>query len=115
MEERQLKDASRIERLVGILGVVAVRLLQLRGLARSEPLRAAAEVVPALYLWVLQASKGMSGQNWTVQRFFHELGKMGGWLGRKGDGEPGWIAIWRGWAQLALLVRGFQLGQTMTL
>jgi transposase-like protein/transposase Tn5 family protein len=115
LEARQLKEASRIERLVGILGVVAVRLLQLRGLARSEPLRAAGEVVPALYLRVLQGAKGLLGQDWTVRRFFHEVAKLGGWLGRKGDGEPGWITIWRGWAQLALLVRGYELGRTTTL
>lgn len=111
VEARQLKEASRIERLVGILSVVAVRLLQLRGLARSEPQRAAREVVPALYLRVLQCSKGMQGQDWTVRRFFHEVARLGGWLGRKGDGEPGWITIWKGWAQLAWLVRGYELGR----
>jgi hypothetical protein len=115
LEARQLKEASRLERLVGVLGVVAVRLLQLRGLARGEPLLAAAEVVPALYLRVLQCSKGMQGQDWTVRRFFHEVAKLGGWLGRKGDGEPGWVTIWKGWAQLALLVRGYELGRASTL
>jgi hypothetical protein len=113
LEQRQLKKARRVEALLGILGVVAVRLLQLRGLARSEPQLAAAEVVPALYVLVLQRARRIPvGQQWTVQRFFRELAKLGGFLGRKGDGEPGWQTIWRGWEQLTVLLRGYELGRT---
>jgi Transposase Tn5 dimerisation domain len=28
------------------------------------------------------------------------LGKLGGHLGRKGDGEPGVTVLWRGWTSL---------------
>jgi hypothetical protein len=28
------------------------------------------------------------------------LGKLGGHLGRKGDGEPGVLILWRGWMRL---------------
>jgi hypothetical protein len=28
------------------------------------------------------------------------LGKLGGHLGRKGDGEPGVTVLWRGWGSL---------------
>jgi Transposase DNA-binding/Transposase Tn5 dimerisation domain len=112
LERRQLKKARRVEALVGILGVVAVRLLQLRSVARSLPERAAAEVVPQLYILVLKRARGIpAGQHWTVQRFFRELAKLGGFLGRKGDGEPGWQTIWRGWEQLVLLLRGYELGR----
>ena len=38
-----------------------------------------------------------------------EYAKLGGFLGRKGDGEPGWITIWRGWEKLHMLVRGAEL------
>lgn len=113
LERRQLKRAHRVEVLLAILGVVAVRLLQLRGLARSAPERAAAEVVPPLYLVVLKRARGIPvGQQWTVGRFFRELAKLGGFLGRKGDGEPGWQTIWRGWEQLVILLRGYELGRT---
>ena len=45
----------------------------------------------------------------TVGQFYRELAKLGGFLGRKSDGEPGWITIWRGWQQLYLLVRGAEI------
>ena len=41
----------------------------------------------------------------TVGQFFREVAILGGFLGRKGDGEPGWITIWRGWEKLNNLVR----------
>jgi len=41
-----------------------------------------------------------------------ELAKLGGFLGRKSDGEPGWITIWRGWQKLYLFIRGVELNQT---
>jgi hypothetical protein len=112
LERRQLKKARRVEVLLGVLGVVAVRLLQLRSVARSAPERAAQEVVPLLYVKVLQRARRIPvGQPWSVGRFFRELAKLGGFLGRKGDGEPGWQTIWRGWEQLVILLRGYELGK----
>ncbi|MHB9077772.1 MAG: IS4 family transposase, partial [Pirellulaceae bacterium] len=32
--------------------------------------------------------------------FFRELAGLGGFLGRKSDGEPGWQTIWRGFDKL---------------
>lgn len=109
VEDRQLERAERLEPLVALLGVVAVRLLQLRALARSQPERAALEVVPALYVQVLQVLRQVKpGTAWTVRKFFHEVARLGGFLGRRRDGEPGWQAIWHGWEKLQWLVRGAQ-------
>jgi hypothetical protein len=49
----------------------------------------------------------------TIYEFYRELAKLGGFLGRKCDGEPGWITIWRGWQKLYLLVRGAELAETI--
>ncbi|MBL8817096.1 MAG: hypothetical protein JNL58_13795, partial [Planctomyces sp.] len=35
----------------------------------------------------------------------------GGHLGRKSDGEPGWITVWRGFEKLMLIVRGANLAE----
>ena len=42
----------------------------------------------------------------TIREFMRELAGLGGHLGRKGDGEPGWITIWRGLEKLLLILRG---------
>ena len=47
------------------------------------------------------ARKGLNRiHDLTVGRFYREVAKLGGFLGRKSDGEFGWITIWRGWEKL---------------
>jgi hypothetical protein len=113
VEERQLETADRLEPLVGLLGVVAVRLLQLRALARSQPGLPALEVLPRLYVQMLQRLRKWGGGEWTVREFFREVAQLGGFLGRKGDGEPGWQTIWRGWDLLQSMVRGAELAREL--
>jgi hypothetical protein len=108
---RELKEADRLEAMVGLMSVVAVRLLQLKSVARSDPDRPARLIVPPLWLAMLKAARKRLPRvdNLTVGQFYRELAKLGGFLGRKSDGHPGWITIWRGWEKLNTLVRGAQL------
>jgi hypothetical protein len=109
-ERRQLRSAARLEPLLGVLGIVAVRLLQLRALARTQPDREATAWVPRAYVHVLQRLRRVRpGVVWTVAQFFAEVAKLGGFLGRQRDGEPGWQAIWDGWEKLQWVVRGARL------
>ena len=101
-ESRQLKAAGRLEALVGLTGVIAIRLLQLKSLARSDPDTPAQRVVPRVWLAMLKlARKNLNRvHDLTVGQFYREVAKLGGFLGRKSDGEPGWITLWRGWEKL---------------
>jgi hypothetical protein len=108
---RQLKTKERLEAMVALMSVTAVRLLQLKSVARTDPNRPARKVVPVLWLKMLKLARKnrCKVEGMTVGQFYRELAKLGGFLGRKGDGEPGWITIWRGWEKLHLLVRGAEL------
>jgi hypothetical protein len=110
VEERQLEHADRLEPLVGMLSVVAVRLLQLKHQAKSNPDRPAQEVVPRRYVKTLAAYRKDS-ERMTCRRFWREVAKLGGFLGRKADGDPGWLTLWRGWQQLELLTEGYELAR----
>jgi hypothetical protein len=105
-ELRQLHTASRLEAIVGLTSVVAVRLLQLKSLARSNPDVPAQRVVPRVWLKMLKLARKKLTRVYdlTVGEFYREVAKLGGFLGRKGDGQPGWITIWRGWEKLNLFV-----------
>ena len=106
---RQLKTKGRLEALVGLLSVVAVRLLQLKAHARTDPDRPAVEVVPSRYVSLLELARGLSrATTVSAGRFYRELAVLGGFLGRKQDGDAGWIAIWRGWEKLQLMMRGVE-------
>ena len=105
-ESPQLKTADRLEAFVGLTSVVAVRLLQLKSIARTNPEVPAQRVIPSVWLKMLKlARKNLSRvHDLTVGQFYREVAKLGGFLGRKSDGEPGWITIWRGWEKLNVFV-----------
>ena len=102
VESRQIKTAGSLEAFVGLTSVVAVRLLQLKSLARTNPDVPAQRVVPRVWLKMLKlARKGLDRvHNLTVGQFYREIAKLGGFLARRSDGDPGWITIWRGWEKL---------------
>jgi hypothetical protein len=109
-EDRQIKAAERLEAMTGLLSVVAVRLVQLKAVARTTPERAAATVVPWTWIQMLSRVRRLrNSTNLTIRQFYRELAKLGGFLGRTRDGEPGWITIWRGWEKLHLMIRGAEL------
>jgi hypothetical protein len=107
VEERQYRTSGRLEAVTGMLSILAVRLLQLRTLARTEPDRPAEEVVPRRWVEMLRlVRKGRHRVITTVYEFFRELAGLGGFLGRKGDGEPGWQTLWHGFEKLLMFLRG---------
>ncbi|MEX1096956.1 MAG: IS4 family transposase [Planctomycetales bacterium] len=55
--QRQLQTTERLEPMVGLMCVVAVRLLQLRSAARTSPERPALEVVPQMWVCLLCAAR----------------------------------------------------------
>ena len=111
VESRQLETSDRLEALTGLLSVVAVRLLQLKEVGRRQPQRAATELIPAHYVELVRRARGRRARpgEWTVRDFFRGVAGLGGFLGRKSDGEPGWITIWRGWEVLHWMLLGAQL------
>lgn len=111
VQRRLLRSAERLEAMVGLMSVVAVRLLQLKSVARRNPDRPARTVVPKIWLTMLKAARKNLPRvhDLTIYQFYRELAKLGGFLGRRSDGEPGWLTIWRGWEQLNTLIEGAQL------
>lgn len=110
-ESRKMRDAQRLEPMVGLMSIVAARLLQLKTVAQNTPDEPASKSVPPIWLKMLKAARPKLSRvhDISIRGFYRELAKLGGFLGRKSDGEPGWMTIWRGYDQLHMLVRGAQL------
>ena len=106
VEARQYQTGDRLAPVIGLLSVLAVRLLHLKTVARQQPERPAAEVVPAQWLAALPLLLKKHTPIKTVREFFRRLASLGGFLGRKGDGEPGWQTVWGGLETLLLCLRG---------
>lgn len=106
VEQRQYRDGDRLAPVIGLLSVVAVRLLQLKMVARKDPERPAAGIVPTEWLFALPRVMRRPKPIVTVRDFFRGLASLGGFLGRKCDGEPGWQTIWSGLETLLQCLRG---------
>lgn len=108
---RQLSSPDRLEASTGLLSIVAVRLLQLKTIALADPERDAKKVIPPLWLEMLLAARKELKEHSisTIGQFYRQVAMLGGFLGRKHDGNPGWITIWRGWQKLEAFVRAAQI------
>ena len=106
MEQRQLRSGSGLLALLGLLAIVAVRLLQLRTIARAAPATLASQVVAPDLLETVVRLQGGSVNSMTADQFWRAVAGLGGFLGRKGDGDPGWQTLWRGWQRLQDLCWG---------
>lgn len=110
IEGPALRTAERLEPLMALISVVGIRLFQMKLLGRSQPAARAETHVPNSWLKCLKLARPkvqLAGA--TVYEFFRELAKLGGFLGRKNDGEPGWQTIWGGFQKLQSLLAGMRL------
>lgn len=110
VELHALRTASRLEPLTGLISVIATRLFQLKLIGRSQRDAKAATHVPSSWLKCLKLARPkLKLTGMSVYTFFREIAKMGGFLARKGDGEPGWQTIWHGYKKLHSLLDGLRL------
>jgi len=114
VEALQLQTAHEWFAATSLMSVAALRLLDLREIARLMPEAPAALTgLSELELEVLayRVKKPLK----TVREVILGLGRLGGHLNRKGDGLPGWITLWRGWQYLQTLVEGALIGRNLKL
>lgn len=109
VEASQLARGDRLESLIAVLAVVAVRLLSAKLLARSRPesFEAAASFGPEM-LAILEKKIGPPKGGWNNRNVIIATARLGGFLARKNDGLPGWQTIWRGWQRLLWMCEGLE-------
>jgi len=108
IEEAQLKTADRLLSLLGILGIVATQLLRLRDISRQHPDSPAQEYVEKDVIDAVQSLHRLKGPM-TVKELWRRIAMLGGFLGRKSDGSPGWQTIWAGWLRVQDVLTGMAI------
>jgi len=115
LEELQLETAERLRRALALYAMVAARLLHLTYLARQEPEAPCEPAVSAEEWEVLwhhfRPEEAPPPQPPTLRQAMRWIGRLGGFLARKGDGEPGVKVLWRGLRQLQAMLIGFRLAK----
>ena len=104
IERLQLETAERLKRALATYCVVAWRLLWLTSQTREYPEQSCESVFEPHEWQALQATitknPEVSDQPPTLQKAVRWVAKLGGFLARTSDGEPGVQTIWRGLRRL---------------
>lgn len=104
IEQRQFGQADRLQACLAIDLVVAWRIYHLCKLGRDHP-HAPCTVYFEEAQWkaltVFSTKKPAAlNQVPTLRDMIHRVATLGGFLGRKGDGEPGTQTLWLGLQRL---------------
>lgn len=110
IEDNQFKQASRILALFGLVGVIATQLLAIKEHCRLSPTTRVEEAIPKR--WITLIEQYLMVKLETVRDFWRSLARLGGFIGRKSDGEPGWQTIWKGYTRLQDMLWGANLFAT---
>jgi Transposase DNA-binding len=107
VQDSQLERAYKLESLIAVLSVVALRLLSAKFLAQARPenFEVAQSFGPQM-LALLEAKLDKPKGGWTNANVLIATARLGGFLARKHDGMPGWQTIWRGWHRLMWMAEG---------
>jgi hypothetical protein len=104
VEDLQLEAAERLEKAIALYSVVAWQVLWLTYQARETPEVPCTVIFSekdwqVLYCLVNNTDKPPKKPP-TLKQAVFMLARLGGFLGRKGDGEPGVKVLWRGLRRL---------------
>ncbi len=113
LETSQLHTLERLERLLVLCSAVAVRLLWMTYSARVHPEVPCTVAFSTVEWQVLyrhqRKTLDLPAQPPSLRDAVRWLALLGGFMGRKGDGEPGVKVLWRGLTRLQDIVTGFLL------
>jgi hypothetical protein len=109
--ERYRLAAEGMKTLIGFLSVIAVELLQLTYLHRTQPSAPAIEILNSLELRILKAKSPKLPKLLTVSWAVEAIARLGGYLEHRHKTPIGIQVLWRGWLKLHDLCEGWQLAK----
>jgi hypothetical protein len=116
IEQRQLETVERMERAIPVFSIVAWRLLWLTLQARETPDAPCTRILEefewkVLWITVHVRTRQIPAEPPTLREAVRMIAQLGGFLGRKCDGEPGPQTLWRGLRRLHDLSQGWLLAR----
>ena len=117
VERVRLETKERLLRYIALLSVIAWRLYWLTMLNRHARDADCTNVLEdhewkALY-YVTHKTPRLPEKIPTVSEAVLWIAKLGGFLGRKSDGNPGVTVLWRGWQRLNDITETFAILQNL--
>jgi len=116
IEDRQLGTADRLEACLAIDAVVAWRIHHLTYLGRATPelpCTAVFEDDQWKAVVAFQTRKLPPAEPPSLRQMIRAVARLGGFLGRKSDGEPGSQSLWRGLQRMDDITGAFRSFHTI--
>jgi len=110
-EERQLGTEHALENFLAFATVIACQMLCLRDASRRQVPVPANQVLTPSQLAVLCALRPRIKPNCSATDALRSIATLGGFMGRKSDGNPGWRTLWTGFQQILMAEVGFLAAQ----
>lgn len=112
LEERRLQYVDNFERMMAICAPVAVRLLQLQAMGRTENSKPCTEVLQTEE-WqclhsIISPDKPLPQIPPDTKWVYYSLAKLAGWTDSKRTGRVGWQTLWEGWQRLQFQLDGWR-------
>ena len=113
IEKLQMESADNLKRALAIYSIAAWRLIYITYLARIRPdapcdLILSTDEANALYC-IHNKTSILPTEIISVKEATRMIAKLGGFLGRKGDGEPGAKVLWQGLFRLEGITQAYLL------
>lgn len=113
IEMRQLQSAERLMRLITVFAVIAWRIFYATLLARRVPDMSCTAILQqeeweALYCRIHHTPIPVATPP-PLRQSVHWIARLGGFLGRSGDGEPGSKTLWRGFQHLIAMTEMYRI------
>lgn len=99
VEKRNFHTSKALQAVIGMLGIIASKLLELKYLVREKE-RLAKENIASDLMGIISRRYGLESETLTLKEYWRCVARLGGFIGRKNDGDPGWQTIWKGWMRL---------------
>jgi hypothetical protein len=114
IEDRRLASTENWKKCLALDLVVAWRIEHLKRLSRQHPdapgtLAFEEHECRVLAAYAKEHGQAIRAEDMTLQQATRLTGWLGGHLGRKSDGPPGSITLWRGMQRLQAMTLGWRL------
>lgn len=114
VEECRLGTRENLSKFLTLCSVVAWKLHWMTQISRESP---AESCMPAFsrqeWKTIYRSThpdRALPKEAPTLHEVLRWMAQMGGFLARKGDGEPGIVTVWRGWKNLTAILRAQTYG-----
>ena len=115
VEKSKLDHADKLEKFATLMSIIAARVYQLKLTGRSHPNTPCNEILEEeewkILYYHVHKKKALPAHPPSANEVMLWIAKLGGFLGRKSDGHPGSIVIWRGWQRLMDIIHGWKTFQ----